>query len=432
MKAVISNRIVLNADAELIKHISKELTYRITNSSTIHTGRPTIIKTWAKLSSSVISIPVGRTDLIPQGYEIIDKRVSIPVDFPKFKFDLRPSQQIVYDAATELTILNAPVSWGKSFTALAIAAKFSQKTLIVTHNTMLRDQWVAEIKKAFGITAGIIGSGKLETHSIITVANIQTLVKHIDSLASTFGMIILDEAHHCPSTTFSSVIDKSKAKYKLGLTGTLERKDNHHVVFSDYFGFNIQKPEAENYMVPEVVIIKTSIEFPEEACYADNVTKLETDTPEYVELLASLADTAAANGHKVLVVGSRTQMLELGPELCKYKSNYITGNIKSLEERNVLLAGLTNDYDILWGTVSIFSEGISQSDLSCLILGAQINNEPLLRQLIGRIVRLKEGKKQPLIIDINLQGAISKRQARARMAHYLSTGYRVRTVDKLT
>lgn len=430
MKAVISNRIILNVTPELAKSLSSALTYRIINSSTIHTGRPTIVKTWARISDSVISIPAGRLDLVPEDYEIIDKRVTVPVELPEFKFALRDSQQAVYDAATELTILNAPVSWGKSFTALAIAKKFSQKTLIVTHNTMLRDQWVAEIQKSFGFTPSVIGSGKVDTSGRIVVANIQTLVKHIDALSSTFGMLILDEAHHCPSTTFSNVVDRCKAKYKLGLTGTLERKDKHHVVFSDYFGFNILKPEAENYMKPEVVIIKSSIVFPERGCYADSVTELETNTPEFLELIASLADSAAAAGHKVLVVGSRTAMLELGPEACKYKSEFITGSIKSLEERNVILAGLTSEYDILWGTISIFSEGISQSDLSCIILASQTNNEPLLRQLIGRIVRLKDGKKQPLIIDINLHGPTAKKQARARLAHYMNSGYRIRTIDK--
>lgn len=430
MKAVISNRIVLDVDAELIAKLTKTLTYRITNSSTIHTGRPTIVKNWARLSPTIYSIPVGRTDLIPEGYEIIDKRVTVPVKFPEFKFELRESQQAVYDEATELTILNAPVSWGKSFTAIAIATKFSQKTLVITHTTMLRDQWVVEIKKSLGVTASVIGGGKVDISGDIVVCNIQTLIKHIDKLSSVFGMIILDEAHHCPCSTFKEVVDKFKARYKLGLTGTLERKDNHHVVFSDYFGFNILKPAAENYMVPEVAVIHTNIRFPEEACYADNVTALETNTPEYASLVASLADSCAAAGHKVLVVAARTALLESGPSLCKYKSDYITGSVKDINERNEILARLTTEYDILWGTIGIFSEGISQSDLSCVILATQINNEPLLRQIIGRIVRLKTGKKQPLIVDINLVGNISKRQARARLAHYINSGYRVRHINK--
>ena len=43
--------------------------------------------------------------------------------------------------------------------------------------------------------------------------------------------------------------------------------------------------------------------------------------------------------------------------------------------------------NVLYGTQAIFSEGISINVLSCLILGTPINNDPLLTQLIGRIIR---------------------------------------------
>ena len=38
------------------------------------------------------------------------------------------------------------------------------------------------------------------------------------------------------------------ARYKIGLTGTLTRKDGRHVVFRDYFGSNVLKPPKENFM----------------------------------------------------------------------------------------------------------------------------------------------------------------------------------------
>ena len=45
------------------------------------------------------------------------------------------------------------------------------------------------------------------------------------------GTIILDEMHHVSSPTFSKVIDTNYARYKVGLSGTIERKDGKHVVF---------------------------------------------------------------------------------------------------------------------------------------------------------------------------------------------------------
>jgi superfamily II DNA or RNA helicase len=83
---------------------------------------------------------------------------------------------------------------------------------------------------------------------------------------------------------------------------------------------------------------------------------------------------------------------------------------------------------VLYGTQAIFSEGISVNSLSCLILGTPINNEPLLTQLIGRVVREQEGKRQPVIIDIHLKGKTATKQASNRMGHYMKQGYKIKQI----
>ena len=39
-----------------------------------------------KIRSNIVSIPVGRIDLIPDNYEVVDKRVCHKASFPEFKF----------------------------------------------------------------------------------------------------------------------------------------------------------------------------------------------------------------------------------------------------------------------------------------------------------------------------------------------------------
>jgi superfamily II DNA or RNA helicase len=144
-----------------------------------------------------LSIPQGRLDLIPEDYEIIDKRVVESVPFPTPKYPLRPEQQVVYDPIDDTCFINALVGWGKTFTALHLAHKFGQKTLVITHTAALRDQWCEEIAVLFGQEPGVIGGGRIDhADHFITVANIQTLAKHTGDLAKEFGTIILDEAHH--------------------------------------------------------------------------------------------------------------------------------------------------------------------------------------------------------------------------------------------
>ena len=426
MKAVISDRIYLEVLPHQQQNIDKELTYSIPSFK--YGDPPLIIKNMAMIRQGLVAIPVGRLDLIPTDHEITDKRTDKPVEFPKFNLTLRPSQQEVYDQIGDGGIINAWVSWGKTFTGLAIAGKLGQKTLVVTHTLALRKQWEDEVEKVFGFKAGIIGSGKFEIDHPIVIGNIQSLYRKIPQIRQEFGTIILDEMHHCSAPTFSRIIDKNCARHKIGLTGTLQRKDGRHVVFRDYFGDNVLKPPKENFMVPKVNILRLDIRFMDgnNIPWANRVNELAYN-PEYQHSVAMTAASYAAKGHKVLVVSDRVDFLKNCAKLTGDNAVCVTGAIHH-EDRADIIKQIFEDKDVLYGTQSIFSEGISLNILSCLILATPVNNEPLLTQLIGRIIRDYEDKKQPIVVDINLIGKTASRQASMRMGYYLKEGYEISTL----
>jgi superfamily II DNA or RNA helicase len=423
MKAVLSNRIYLEVNTETHNKIEKELTYTL--APRMPSDPPIVFKTIRFIREGLVSIPIGREDLIPSDYEIIDKRVTSPVEHEKFKFELRPSQKRVHDEVNDNAIINAWVSWGKTFTGLAIAAKLGQKTLVVTHTTNLRNQWEKEVQKCFGIKPGRIGSGDFKIDAPIVVGNIQSLYRKMDDIKQVFGTVILDEMHHVSSPTFTRIVDEMPARYKVGLTGTLERKDGRHVVFRDYFGNNVFKPPKENYLIPRIDIVQSDIRFLDGAYtpWAERINHLATNE-EYVHSVSMIAAKYAAEGHKVLVVSDRVAFLKACAILCGDKAVHITGDM-GFEEREDTMNMIKKDKNILFGTQSIFSEGISLNELSCLVLGTPINNEPLLTQLIGRVIRDKKGKQQPVVIDIHLKGKTAARQANARMGYYIKQDYEV-------
>ena len=422
MKAVLSNRIYIECTNEYQEYLDKELTYSIPPRRP--TDPPIIIKNMGVVRAGLVTLPIGRTDLIPNDYEIVDKRVEIPTELLDFKFTLRDSQQSVYDEVEGSCIINAWVSWGKTFTALAIANKLQQKTLIVTHTLALRAQWEKEVQKVFGVTAGVIGSGKFEIDSPFVVGNVQTLYRNIDKITKEFGTIILDEMHHVSSPTFTRIIDASRAKNKIGLTGTLQRKDGRHVVFRDYFSSTVFKPPKENYLTPSVDIINSGIRFMDgNVDWATRVNNLAFDW-EYQNMIGILAASYAAKGHKVLVVADRVDFLKSCARLVGDNAICVTGDIPH-QQRAEMVKEIFTDKDVLFGTQSIFSEGISLDCLSCLILGTPINNEPLLTQLIGRVIRMYDGKQQPKVVDINLHGRTARKQASARRGYYIRQGYEV-------
>jgi len=426
-KAILSNRIYMSADAKQQKLIDQELTYTIPTYNPMEP--PTIIKNMGRISSKLITVPTGRMDLVPDDYEIIDKRTLVPVEFPKFKFDLRDSQAKVHDSIQDSAIINAFVSWGKTFTAIAVAATLGQKTLVVVHTLALRDQWEKEIEHCLGIKPGIIGSGKFDITPIIVVANVQTLGKKMKEIQNMFGTLILDEMHHVSAPTFSKIIDKSNARYKIGLSGTLKRKDGKHVIFNDYFGFDVHQPPKENYITPRVVLVKSETRFPDSAKipWANRVNAVAYDEG-YQRMISQLASVYAAKGHKVLVVSDRVQFLNRCADLTGNNAICITGELPHEQRDEELKKIKDGTADILYGSQSIFSEGISVNELSCLILGTPINNEPLLIQLIGRVIRKMDGKIQPVVLDIQLKGNTAARQAKARSAVYIKQGYDIKVV----
>ena len=427
MKAVISNRIYMDCSPEYRKVLSEELTYKIPSQNP--NDPPQVIKNLQRVRENLVTIPIGRTDLIPNDYEIIDKRITHPVTFPEFRFPLRESQQAVYDELDDNCIINAWVSWGKTFTGLAIAGKLGQKTLIVTHTVPLRNQWVKEVEKVYGITPGIIGSGRFDIDNSIVVGNTQTLYRNVDKIRKEFGTIILDEMHHVSSPTFSKIIDSNYARYKIGLSGTIERKDGKHVVFRDYFGNKIFKPPKENFLTPKIHIYRSEVRFMDGASipWAKRVNAL-VNNDEYRHSVALLASAYAARGHKVLVVSDRVAFLKSCAELTGEKAICVTGEVSHEERENLVSEILYGDKNVLYGTQAIFSEGISVNTLSCLILATPINNEPLLTQLIGRVIRKLEGKRDPVVIDIHLKGKTAQRQASNRMGYYMKQGYSIEQI----
>jgi superfamily II DNA or RNA helicase len=429
MKAVLSNRILLSYSDELYEKLKKELTYYIPPMSRRDPGYN--ISTLKRVGRRAISIPSGRVDLIPSNYEIIDKRTDIPVTFPRFAAQLRPSQEKIYNEVDSSCLINANPSWGKTFTSLAIAGKLSQRTLVIVHNIGLRDQWVKEIKKVYGITAGVIGSGEFTLHPIITVANIQTLKKHAAALADKFGTVILDECHHTPAKTFQETLNLFKAKYKLGLSATLIRKDNLHKILPDYFGTTIHYTPQENQLVPKVLLVQTPIVLSSNPHVAWGIKINDLcNNPNYFKIITDLAEAYSKAGHKVLVVCPRVEFIKD----CINKHTSIAYGVYGdipLEEREAIQKELEHhpEKNILYGTASIYTEGISLNYLSCLILATPINNTPVLKQLVGRVTREHPNKKDPVIVDVVLSGATAKNQAKTRTAFYIDNEYNIELVD---
>jgi len=420
-KGVISNRIYLPKTPELFTHCLKELTYEIPNPRPM--VPPDIYNDIALISPTVFSIPVGRRDLVPENIELVDKRALVPVQLPAPTVELREDQKDIYALVNDNCLVNAKPGWGKTFISLLIAHKLGHKTLVVVHNTTLRDQWVDEVEKVFGFKPGIIGTSRYETDTPIVISNTQTLGKCIQKYSKMFGTMIVDECHRIPATTFKNIADASYARYKIGLSATLKRKDNKHVYIPDYFGKDRYIPLVDTAMKPTIMCIYTNIELKNKlGHWVTKVTELLSN-PVYVQLICDILDIKSnVEKRKVLLIGDRLEFLETCAEKVS-NSALVTSYVKNrMEIHQQLMDGEINS---IVGTTSIYKEGVNIPRLDTLILGGPINNDPLLEQIIGRVTRPYPNKPTPQIIDIVLKDRTSRRQFGTRLNYYISQGYKI-------
>jgi len=117
-----------------------------------------------------------------------------------------------------------PTGAGKTHVAtLAIDAK-RRSALVVAPTLDLVRQWYDVLRHAFQRSVGIVGGGEHRVEAL-TVTTYDSAFLHMENLGARFGIVIFDECHHLPSTSYALAAQSCLAPYRLGLTATPERTD---------------------------------------------------------------------------------------------------------------------------------------------------------------------------------------------------------------
>ncbi len=132
-------------------------------------------------------------------------------------------------------VLAATTAFGKTVVAAALIARRGRNTLILVHRRQLLEQWALRLRAFLSLEAsdiGVIGGGKRKPSGRIDVALIQSLVRkgEVSDLVAGYGHLVIDECHHLSAVSFELVARRSKARYVLGLSATVARKDGHQPI----------------------------------------------------------------------------------------------------------------------------------------------------------------------------------------------------------
>jgi superfamily II DNA or RNA helicase len=278
-----------------------------------------------------------------------------------------------------------------------------------------------------GDEIGLIGDGHKQIGTKLTIAIINTLRKMTSEVIPKTGFLIIDECHKVASRTFNETISQFDCKYMLGLTATPERTDNLTPLIHLYLGPLVYKKgdvEAQGeglIMKPTIWTRKTGTNYTYQDDYQSMITALINNNDRNQMIVDDIWEAVSKN-RQVLVVSDRKDHCGLLADLVATKEGVIVGMLigtvaqkKRQEIIKDLNAGVIN---VLIATTQLIGEGFDCQNLSTIFLTTPIRSKTKLKQTIGRILRQKEGKLDPIVCDYVDEPGVLQASYQARVSVY--------------
>ena len=263
--------------------------------------------------------------------------------------------------------------------------------------------------------------------SNIVFGTFQSLSKKDLEYFSTFDAVLIDETHHARAKSIQDILVKSfNSKYNVGMTGTLPPEGSlDSFTVQAYLGpcvYVVKSSDliAASFATPVKVIgiemDYLSTEVKKKLYDLRNVSADEKDGVKLLNLekdivrenrkrLVYVCDTIAKSTKNSLVLFSDIKN-DYGRKIYTHiKENtdktvyYIDGGTKG-EHRDYFKKEMeANENIIIVASIGVFSEGISIHNLHNIFIIESSKSEYIVRQMLGRGMRLLEGKEIMTVID---------------------------------
>lgn len=380
---------------------------------------------------------------------IHDERCTgIPLDL-SFHGTLRREQKAATDAllAHDTGVLAATTAFGKTVIGAAMMAQRGVNTLVLVHRRQLLDQWVERLSTFLGIPTkeiGRIGGGQKKVTGRIDVALVQSLVRKgvVSDLVGHYGHLLVDECHHLPAFSFEQVARRAGARFVLGLTATVVRKDGHHPIILMQCGpirhrVNAKEQAAQRAFSHSVQVRPTGFQPRDQE---DDDPRIQfhvlmdelTEDVERNEQICTDILRATAEGRSPLVLTERTRHLDLlaehlaptTPNLVILKGGMGRKATRQVAEQLATIPG--QESRILLATGGYIGEGFDDPRLDTLFLTLPVSWRGTIAQYAGRLHREHTGKREVHIYDYaDINVPMLARMFDRRCAGYEAIGYTV-------
>jgi len=360
--------------------------------------------------------------------------------FPKIAFSgflrepqVEPVEKTIHALETKQGgVMSLYCGFGKTTCSLKVSCHFKKKTIILVHTTALLEQWKERIEQfVTNASVGVLQRDKIDVYGrshVIALMQSVSRRKYPREVLDTFGLMIVDEAHHVCAAQLSRCVTKIGCKLRLGLSATPMRKDGMTQFLFDSIGPICTRVEREYEQVFVNIVSVTS--GPSDMVYMNRKGK---QSPNIAKMINNLCDTneagfrtdlvirvvvnALKEGRHVIVLSDRRDHLKTMGKFLEedtdVKVGFMVGGIKPA---NIAAVSACR---VIMATYAYCSEGLDIPSLDTCVFATPRSD---IVQCCGRILRYHPSKQVPRVIDFVDNSPVFHGQARKRMAYYNKLG----------
>ena len=389
-------------------------------------------KLWKSNSSNTrIGVPRGNKEKVREwlgtnDFDLIDSRADVPFKTEGMKMTIKMYNYQIPAVKAMCRKRNgqfkAPPRSGKTIMGTAAALKMGQRTLILASQVEYLKQFyetimggpsnepmtnIPELEEITGKKiCGICKTEKQMEGLDIVLMTYQSLIsdkgrKLLNRIKKKFGTVLVDEVQDCAAPHFSKVINAFYARSRIGMSGTLDRKDGLEILTEDILGpcfYEVKVASA----VPRVRIVDS----PASKKY---VYKLWTYALKYLaehegrnEIIANLACKLVRQNRSVVIpvvtiAHVKTLVSMINEKAGKCVAKPFTGQHSPVYRDKLRRDARSGRVKVVVGIRRMVQTGINIPIWSDLIEVIPASNTPKMTQETARIRTIVDGKKTPQV-----------------------------------
>ena len=357
---------------------------------------------------------------------------------PNRPFILRPYQQEAVDATihyfrqhTQPAVIVLPTGAGKSLVIAELARLARGRVLVLAHVKELVEQNHAKYL-SYGLEADIFAAGlnRKESHSKVVFGSVQSVARNLSQFNDHFSLVIIDECHRISlndKSQYQQIIhnlqEHNNSLRILGLTATPYRLGSGWIYQYHYHGMVrgdeqcffheciyelplhymiknkfLVTPERLDMPVLQYDFSKVSINqsgiFNEQELNL-SLKKQQRITPKIV---AQIAEYALPLQGCMIFAATVEHAKEILGYLPENMAALVTAQTSAIERQSIIRKFKNKQLHFLVN-VSVLTTGFDAPHVDVIAILRPTESVSLYQQIVGRGLRLSEGKTKCLILD---------------------------------